>query len=153
MIDAEREREILRRRLLGHGLACTPVSSVDPGRDLELVAGQHGLDLARVSGVDNLGQALQIALTTLLGSDVFNTEFGFDGLNALVRETDPILLRERVRIAVIQVLRRDPRIRRIVDVKLGDGRLEAPVPGDRALDVRVLFETVTGDQASADLGG
>src|SRR5687768_11418752 len=69
MIDPEREREIVRRRLLGQGLACTPVTSFDVGRDLELVPGPHGLDLARVSGIDNLGQALAIALTTLLGTD------------------------------------------------------------------------------------
>ena len=90
-------------------------------------------------------------MTTLLDSDVFNTDFGFDGLNALATETDPILLRERVRIAVIQVLRRDPRVRRIVDVKLGDGRLEAPAAGSRELDVKVVFETVTADQSTIKL--
>jgi phage baseplate assembly protein W len=152
MTDPEHEREILRRRLLGEGLACTPISSFDVGRDLELVSGPDGLDLARVSGIDNLGQAIRIALTTLRGSDVFNTEFGFDGLNALATETDPILLRERVRIAVIQVLRRDARVRRIVDVKLGEGQLEAPAPGSRVLDVEVAFETVTGDQSTVNLG-
>ena len=150
-MDPEREREILRRRLLGQGLACRPFSSFALGRDLELIAGPRGFDLRQVSGIDNLGQALEIALTTLLDSDVFNTEFGFDGLNALATETDPILLRERVRIAVIQVLRRDPRVRRIVDVKLGDGRLEAPAAGSRELDVKVVFETVTADQSTIKL--
>src|SRR5689334_4444568 len=112
MTDPERERELLRQRLLGRGMACSPVSGADLGRDLTLVSGPRGVDLARVSGIDNLGQSLQIALTTLLGSDVFNTDFGFDGLNALATETDPILVRERLRISVVQVLRRDPRVRR-----------------------------------------
>ena len=153
MADPALEREILRRRLLGQGLACPQVSNDDLGRDLALVVGPNGLDLARVSGVDNLAQGLRIALTTLLGSDIFNTSFGFDGLNALATETDPILLRERLRIGIIQTLRKDPRVRRVVDVKLGDDRLDAPVAGTRELDVRVVFETVTGDQATADLGG
>lgn len=153
MTDLARERDIIRRRLLGQGLACPQVSADDHGRDLDLVAGPHGLDLARVSGMDNLGQSLRVALTTLRGSDVFNTSFGFDGLNALASETDPILLRERLRIAIIQVLRQEPRVRRIVDVQIGDDRLDAPAAGSRELDVRVRFETVTGDQGSADLGG
>jgi phage baseplate assembly protein W len=153
MTDPEREREIFRRRLLGQGLACTPTPTSGLGRDLELISGPQGVDLVRVVGIDNLGQALAIALTTLLGSDVFNTEFGFDGLNAVATESDPILLRERVRIAVIQVLRRDPRVRRVVDVKLGEGPLEAGTPGSRELEVKVLFETVTGDQSTVDLGG
>lgn len=78
-----------------------------------------------------------------------------------------MLMRERVRVAVIQVLRRDPRVRRIVDVQLADGRLEeggaAPALAadadqderrrrSRELSVRVAFETVSGDQAAVDLG-
>jgi hypothetical protein len=88
--------------------------------------------------------------------------FGFDGLNALADETDPILVRERVRIGVVKVLRNDPRILRIVDVKLLDNRLEAENPsgnGDepiqidpRTLWIRVGFETVAGDQLTVDLG-
>lgn len=153
MANGEREREIFRRRVLGWGLRCDEIMpGVDLGRDLVLGTGPNGRDLQRVAALDNLGQGLAIALTTLLGSDIFNTDFGFDGLNALVEETNPVMARERVRVAVIQVLRKDPRIRRIVDVKLEDGRLEAPIAGSRELDVRVVFETVSGDQATVDLG-
>jgi hypothetical protein len=67
---------------------------------------------------------------------------------------------------VIQVLRNDPRVRRIVDLKLLDRRLElaagGPAAADetltealerwRTLDVQVAFETVTGDQAVMTLG-
>lgn len=157
MSNEEQERQLLRRRLLGRGLACPEImpAGVDLGRDIEMVTGPNGLDLAMVEGMDNLTQDLTVALTTLLGSDIFNTEFGFAGLNAMVEETNPILARERIRIAVIQVLRRDPRIRRIVDVKLQDGQLDLP-PADsrklRELNVVVHFETVSGDQATIDLG-
>jgi phage baseplate assembly protein W len=140
---------------------------LDLGRDLVLANGPTGLDLTTVSGMDALGQALQVALTTALGSDVFNTDFGFDGVNVLVQETQPVMARERVRISVIQVLRKEPRVRSIIDLKLLDGRLEPPhagevVPADeplearierwRSVDVNVAFETVSGDQATISLG-
>ena len=168
MIDLSREREMLRRRVLGWSFASEAIEpGQDIGRDLRLVGGPRGRDFARVDGLDALAQSLAIALTTLLGSDVFNTDFGFDGLNALVEGADPVIARERVRVAVIQVLRKEPRVRRIVDVKLLDGRLDPtslPTSGDtdddpaarqarsRELHVRVAFETVSGDQATVDLG-
>lgn len=156
----------LRRRILGWGLACDPIyPGLDLGRDLEMTVGENGRDFARVEAIDNLSQSLEIALTTLLGSDIFNTQFGFDGLNALVEETNPVLMRERVRISIIQVLRQDPRIRRIVDLKLLDARLDLPettansnlsfeerLERWRTLDVRVVFETISGDEASINLG-
>ena len=153
MVDQERERELLRERALGWGLACEEVMpGVDLGRDINLIEGPNGLDFARVSAMDNLAQTLKIALTTCLGSDIFNTNFGFDGLNALVEETNPVMVRERVRISIIQLLRKDPRVRNIVDVKLGDDRLDPSVTRDRLLDVRVVFEVVSGDQLTIDLG-
>jgi phage baseplate assembly protein W len=161
--DAELERDAVRRRLLGWSVACDPLlPGVDHGRDLVLQGGNgEPLDLARVASMDCLGQSLEIAITTALGSDVFNTAFGFDGLNALVEETEPVLIRERVRIAVIQLLLKEPRIRQILDVNLGDERLrpgasatlaESAERASRTLDVSVSFETVSHDQASLNLG-
>lgn len=151
-MSEDRDRETLRRRALGWSVACTEIA---PGEelscDLELVDGAAGVDLRRVEAVDALDQALRLALTTGLGSDVFNTEFGFDGLRAVGDEPDPVLARERVRVSIIGVLQREPRVRRIVDVKLADDRLGQPVPGSRVLDVRVAFETIAGDQALAEL--
>ncbi len=164
-MDPERDLDIARRRLLGWSPACPQIMpGLDLGRDLVLTRGANGLiDLARVDGAECLSQSLSVALTTLLGSDLFNTRFGFDGLNAMAEETDVVLMRERVRVSVIQVLRADPRVRRIVDVNLADGRLtgivgspdgsEPEVGADpRTLTVRVAFETVTGDQSTVDLG-
>ena len=166
MADLELERDAVRRRLLGWSVACDPLlPGVDHGRDLVLQGGDGApLDLARVESMDCLGQSLSIALTTALGSDVFNTSFGFDGLNALVEETEPVLVRERVRVSVVQVLRKEPRIRQILDVNLGDERLRPgppdPEPADeqarslrsRTLEVSVGFETVSLDHASLGLG-
>jgi phage baseplate assembly protein W len=155
MAEIERDRAILRRRLLGFGLRCAPTQgAADLGRDLVLSPGADGAtrDFAVIEGIDNLGQALTVALTTPLTGDVFNVDFGFDGLNALAEETVPIMTQERIRVAVITLLQKDPRVRRIVDVKLQDGRLTNPGASIRELDVKAVFETVTGDTATLDLG-
>jgi hypothetical protein len=160
-MDQTRARDLRRPELLGRGLASPLVEpGVDLGRDLALAHGPGGLDLATVQGADNLGQCLAVAVTTVLGSDVFNTEFGFDGMAALAEETEPVLARERVRVSLIRLLGRDPRVRRIVDLKLVDRRLEPPGSADggaafgaaRTLEVQVAFETVAGDRAVVDLG-
>jgi phage baseplate assembly protein W len=152
-VNQAQERNLLRRRLLGFGLACELTdASLDIARDLVLVADDSGRDFKLVEGMDNLGQVLQTALTTPLGGDVFNVDFGFDGLNALAEETVPILVQERVRIAIVTLLKKDPRVRRIVDVTLEDGRLGSPGSAARDLDVRVAFETASADTATLTLG-
>ena len=141
--------ELLRRRLLGRGLALEPVG--DLGRDV--VLSPDGRDLALVEGIDNLSQALAVAVLTPLGGDVFNSDFGFDGLNAFVDETSPLLQRERVRVAIVQLLRKDARVARVTDVRLIDGRLDAPSTGAaRELEVRVAFEAISGDPLTLSAG-
>ncbi len=137
-------RDQLRRRLLGWSIACEPIfPGLDVGRDLVLAGG----DLARDESIDALGQSLALALTTARGSDIFDTSFGFDGVNALAEESDRLLARERVRISVIRVLQADPRVRQIVDVDLDADRL-----GSRRLNVTVAFETVSLDRTTINLG-
>jgi hypothetical protein len=149
-LDPERERALARKKLLGWSLACAPVLGPDDlGRDLVLAPGG---DFVAIEGIDNLGQALTVALTTPLTGDVFNVDFGFDGLDAIAEETVPIMVQERIRIAVVTLLEKDPRVRRIVDVKLQDGRLTNPGANIRQLDVRVVFETVSGDTQVLELG-
>lgn len=150
----EREVELARKQALGWTLACDLIEpGLDLGRDLRVVNGPNGLDFAKVESMDALGQSLSIALTTRLGDDVFNTSFGFDGINAMAEESEAVIVRERVRISIIKILRKENRVRRIVDVNLtGDGRLQPPSPGSRELEVRVLFETISGEQAALSLG-
>jgi hypothetical protein len=145
---------VQRERALGWSYAFEEIApGLDLGRDLRLVAGPNGLDFARATSIDALTQSLSVALTTLLGSDLFNQQFGFDGVNAIAEESNPVVQRERIRVGVIRVLSRDFRVRKIVDVNLaGDGRLEAPPAGSRTLEVRVVFETITGEQAALSLG-
>jgi len=142
-------RDLQRRRSLGRGLQLVPIG--DLGRDLTLTA--DGADLAMVDGVENLAQSLSVAVLTPLGADMFNTAFGFDGLNALVEESAAVMQRERVRVSIVQLLQRDARVRRIVDVRLVDSRLDAPTTGAaRELDVRVVFEVTSGDQLTLSAG-
>jgi len=143
------QRDLQRRRLLGRGLQLVPVG--DLGRDLTMTA--DGADFAVVDGVENLAQSLSVAVLTPLGSDVFNTAFGFDGLNALAEESSAVMQRERVRVSIVQLLQKDARVSRIVDVRLVDSRLDAPSTGAaRQLDVRVVFEVTSGDQLTLSAG-
>ena len=152
------EQALARKRLLGWSLAFREVApGVDLGRDLVLTDESSSSELERVEGSDNLAQSLQVALTSALGSDVLNVGFGFDGLNALAEETDPALARERVRVAVVNTLRRDPRVLRIIDLQLADDSDEPGAAGSvdswRTVNVRVAFETVGGERASVSVGG
>ena len=74
-------------------------------------------------------------------------------------------MRERVRISIIQLLRKDYRIRQIVDLKLLDARLNSPESSAdnslsleeklerwRSLDVKIVFETISGEEFSINLG-
>jgi phage baseplate assembly protein W len=148
---ANGDREIVRRRLLGWSIACPRIDPVgDLGCDLVLATDPETgrTDLAQVEKLEALSQSLRLALTTALGSDVFNTDFGFDGLLALAEETSPSIARERVRVSVVQVLRKDPRVVDVHDVDVGNEF----VPGSRELNVAVAFRTVTEDDVQANLG-
>ncbi len=145
--------DLLRSNVLGRGLRLD-LASDDGSRDLSVTLTPLGtLDLALVAGIDNLGQALAVAITTPLGGDVFNLQFGFDGLNALADPSTPVVQRERVRVAIVNLLRRDSRVARVVDVRLLDARLDSPSTGAaRQLDVRVVFETVSADLLTLTAG-
>ena len=140
----------LRRRALGWGLRSTEIlPGADLGRDLELVDGPGGRDLSLVADVENLAQCLQLALTTRLGDDVFNSGFGFDGVRVLAEPTAPGLAREQVRVAVLDTVRRDPRVRRIVDLQVLDHRLARA----GTAEVVCAVETTSGEPVSISLDG
>lgn len=140
-------QDALYRQIFGTDIATTPIyPGQDIGRDVVL-ATTAATDLATIAGVDNLSQSLTLALTTRLGDDVFDTTYGFDGINALADETDPVLQRERIRVAIISVLQRDVRVRQINDVTLaGDVFAQS-----RTLDVSVSFQTVAATQVVVNL--
>lgn len=138
-----------RRALLGVGVRADLVSTADTARDLVLRDTGAGVDLDLVDGVDALCQDLAVGLTTLRGSDPFNLRFGFLGLTPMARQSSPVLAREGLRSAVVEMVAADPRVRRVVD-------LSAPAPtGDRVsrrLDMTVSFEAVSGDPVTLAIG-
>lgn len=139
-------RRTFARRTLGWGAAAPLVAPGDIGRDLVLMRrdGSGRLDLACVEGAQNLGQDLAIALTTGLGTDPFNGEFGFDGLAAMVEEQEPALVRERLRASVAKTVARDPRVRTVTAIEVDDGSA-GPT---RTLTLRVAVDTIASDAAA-----
>jgi phage baseplate assembly protein W len=137
---------------LGWSLALTPLAPID--------GAAGGLDLAfsTVSGEAALMQALTLAFVTLKGSDVFNRNFGFSGLTAIAEESDTVIRRERIRMAVIATLQAEPRIRRIVTVRFADeagdtGTPAQPQPSSRAARIEAVFDTIAGTRQTIALGG
>ena len=139
-------RRTFARRTLGWGAAAPLITPGDVGRDLVMLrrAGSGRLDLGCVEGALNLGQDLAIALTTGRGDDPFNTEFGFDGLVALVEEQVPGLMRERLCASVAKTVARDPRVRTVTAVEVDDGG-GAPA---RTLTLRVAVDTVASESTA-----
>jgi hypothetical protein len=148
----------LDRRVLGWAAEVRPI---DPtygyahGVDVVLQDAGHGIDLARVDGVAALTQSLSVALTTGRGTDVFNTAFGWDGVNVLVRDPGDGLLDHRLTIATINTLKADPRVRTVDDVNVSRGGPETEQEmRDRSHRViAATFSTVTGATTVIDLRG
>jgi hypothetical protein len=141
---------VRRRRLLGVAVRADLVSDADVSRDVVVRRTARGVDLALAEGVDALGQTMAVGLTTLRGSDPFNTGFGFLGLTPLVQQTSPELAREGLRSAVAELVAGEPRVRRIVDLVTGP---PPSGPGSRRLDVTISFETISGDSVTVAVGG
>lgn len=151
------------QRLLGKGLALVPIH---PGQDIGLdiafgpspsanaSPGGGGLrDLVTVAGLDTLLQDLTVALSTGLGTEPLNTGFGSDAFRIIAEESDPILLRERIRVAVMRVVAADPRVARLVSVTIDD---TAPLERSARrtdLAVEVVFETILGTRATMAIEG
>jgi|RhiMetdeSRZDD1v2_1073273.scaffolds.fasta_scaffold12957_2 phage baseplate assembly protein W len=136
----------LARRALGWGAAAPLVDADDLGRDLVLVPrdGSGRRDLACVEGAVNLGQDLALALTTGLGTDPFNADFGFDGIAAMVEPQPATLTRERLRASVAKTVARDPRVRAVTTVDVSEGSAGI----ERVLRLRVVVDTITSDVGS-----
>lgn len=139
-------------RSLGWSLGLLPLDPMDGA------AGGVDLDFSIISGEAALMQALTLAFTTLKGSDVFNGPFGFSGLAAIAEESDTILRRERIRMAVIATLQAEPRIRRVITVRYADETGDAPMPTQaqptsRAVQIEAVFETIAGTRQAIVLGG
>lgn len=143
------------RRFYGWGVASQPIdSAVIYSRDVSLGRMSDGsLDLALVDGIATLEQDLHTAFVTALGADPLNIAHGFDGLRIISEEHDFLMLRERLRGAVVQVLRSDPRVIDVSQVLIGQeiaafaaGQTTAPPPTTSygVVDIVASFRIVGG---------
>ncbi len=151
------------RRVYGWGLASEPI---DPAlfyaRDIALTVSADGsTDLALVNGLSALEQDLRTALGTALGSDPLNMLHGFDGIRAVGEERDFLMLRERIRGAVVMLLRADARVLSVTRVLIGpeitafrSGQTTAPPPAGTygIVDIEVSFRIRGGQEATMAFG-
>jgi hypothetical protein len=150
---SSRDMELLERRAFGWGLAAPRLAPGDPTRrDVAWRTRNGRRDLATVEGAEALAQDLEAAIATGLGTDPLNLDFGFDGAR-IIAETEGIgLQRERLRAAVAQVLAREPRVRRVLDVQV-ESRAAEPGGPVRDAVVTAIFETILGNRATIELEG
>ncbi|MFJ5302584.1 hypothetical protein [Streptomyces sp. NPDC088350] len=113
----------------GHGLR------VDDG-DLVLDGG----DLAGVSGIANLTQALTLRVLTPFGSDRFNTGYGLDVTQAFTEPNGTRVVKQLLKLNLVGTLGTDPRVSEVRQVTFDDDpeRLAAgPGAVDRARAAQV----------------
>jgi len=155
-----------------------PLTVADPygrafllsGGDYVVAPGADGLmDLASVSGKEELAQGIQILVGTPLGSDLFNRNFGFDLINTLAQPRPLAQMRELVRLCVVKALSQEPRIRQLAAVAFTDetayraihpeltdadiSALKSQQSSTRKWSIDVLLDTRFNDQLVAQLQG
>lgn len=147
MADTADLREDLANRFFGKGLRLGNIDPDSLGVDLVWEDGPDGRRLGIISGSDNLGQDLRIALLTVTGSDVFNAAFGFDGMRVLTEGLDAVLAEEMLRLSVLKTVALDARVRQVRAV-----RMQETEPGSRHWRVEVELQTVLGEVLEFVLG-
>jgi hypothetical protein len=93
--------------------------AADLGHSLALVDGDLVLEdgrLAPVSDLDNLAQALTLRVLTPLGSDQFNTGYGFDAENIFTQPATTRTVRDLISLNLVRTLSADDRVRELRDV-------------------------------------
>jgi phage baseplate assembly protein W len=155
----------------------TPLAPADPyGRTLKLVNGDFVLaagggycDLEQITGKDELAQGIQVLIGTNLGTDIFNTAFGFDIINTLAASQPISQVKQLVRLCVVKALSQEPRIRQITAIAFVDDpnyltiRPEVTAAEQQALiqqqrasrqwSLDVQFDTRLNDQVIAGIQG
>jgi phage baseplate assembly protein W len=93
------------------------------GHGLRLVDGDLAVEQGRlleVDGLENLVQALVLRIMTPLGTDVFNTGYGFDVRNAFTQPTGARLTSELIKLNLVRTLSPDPRVREVAAISFPD---------------------------------
>jgi hypothetical protein len=117
--------------------------AADLGHSLALVDGDLVLEdggLVEVSGLPNLVQALALRVLTPLGSDLFNTGYGFDAQNIFTQPANARTVRDLITLNLVRTLEPDDRVREIRDVVFLD-----PAEAHRRRSWTVAVSIVTID--------
>jgi hypothetical protein len=117
--------------------------AADLGHSLALVDGDLVLEdggLVEVSGLPNLIQALALRVLTPLGSDQFNTGYGFDAQNIFTQPANARTVRDLITLNLVRTLEPDDRVREIRDVVFLD-----PAEAHRRRSWTVAVSIVTID--------
>ena len=86
--------------------------------DGDIVFANNALQM--VSGVDNLLQALELRVLTPFGSDVFNTTYGLDVTQAFTQPGGIRMVKELLRLSLVQTIGTDPRVHDVLDVQFAE---------------------------------
>ncbi|GAA5093521.1 hypothetical protein [Nocardia iowensis] len=121
----------------GHGIGIR----LDRG-DIVLADG----DIALVSGLPNLAQALQLRVLTPLGSDRYDTRYGFDYRAVFTTPAGAYEMRDLVRLNLVRTISTDQRVREIRDIDVLDAQVD---PHHRKWNVEVSI--IAGDGTAATL--
>lgn len=89
--------------------------------DLALTAGDdRAHDLALVSGVDNMAQALRVIVETPFGSDQVNVNYGLDVAAIFTFASTVASVKDVIRLNLVKSLSVDDRVTEIIDVAFDD---------------------------------
>jgi hypothetical protein len=137
--------------------------------DGDLVFDDHTGDLAAVSELAALSQALRLAIGTQLGTDRLNAQFGFDRLAVGAYAYGLHTRKEYVKMQLVRCVGLDARVRDVREVFFSDDprafeqqpgldadareRIAAAVRASREYTVFVLVETVTSQPLTVEAEG
>ena len=88
--------------------------------DLFFEPGPNGRTLAKVSGKENLLQALTLRVLTPFGSDQFNITYGLDVRQVFTQTNGVRMAKELIRLNLVRTIGTDQRVREIREVLFQD---------------------------------
>ncbi|MEU9347843.1 hypothetical protein AB0D74_42275 [Streptomyces sp. NPDC048278] len=101
----------------------TPTSPDPFGRGLRVDDGDlvlDGGDLAELTGIANLTQALTLRVLTPFGSDRFNTGYGLDVTQAFTEPNGTRVVKQLLKLNLVGTLGTDPRVSEVRQVTFDD---------------------------------
>jgi hypothetical protein len=131
---------------LGRGLAIRDGDLVPLDRIAEDGRVVRGFE--EITGVANLAQALNLRIQTPLGSDVFDTRYGFDAAEVFAATATARTARDLVQLNLVRTLGTDARVREIRQVTFLD---PLEVSRHRSWPVEVTVVAADGEQYTVTL--